>query len=334
MLAGMIPGAALAQSVPTPPWEAAPPAAATARPALPVTLDFSLPAESEWLNQINSNPTLSPSVPASSQAEAALTATIRGSANELPPASTLPTPGPLASAGPITPYVYGAPGVSDCGNCGHCDACDRGCNPCNNGIPGDPRDNRGLFGGTGPVRQWLRLFCPTVFKEGTWSLEYGTQIWRSPIWVDSTREAFFLPQVIRIGRMMNNPGEARIGKGVFELLAEADIYPITSGNGSVVVGGSGLIRYHRVRNHRIVPYVQAGFGGSWTDAADPTLTVAPTDTNFNFITQVGMGSHIFLNKKWAIMTESSYTWIGNWGIGSGPGYHVLGGLIGITRYFK
>ena len=34
------------------------------------------------------------------------------------------------------------------------------------------------------------------------------------------------------------------------------------------------------------------------------------------------------------MNESSYTWIGSWGIGGpGNGYHVLGGLVGVTRFF-
>ena len=46
-------------------------------------------------------------------------------------------------------------------------------------------------------------------------------------------------------------------------------------------------------------------------------------------------STIFIGQsgKWAIMNESSYTMIHNFGIGQGPGYHILGGLIGITRYF-
>ena len=125
--------------------------------------------------------------------------------------------------------------------------------------------------------------------------------------------------------------------GGADLVARQVAHVISQDTGGTVVvrnivGGSGLLRYHLVRNHRIVPYVQAGFGGTWTDAGG--LAGSPTSTQFNFITQVGMGSHIFLNKKWAIVSETSYVWIGNWGIGTGNGYHVLGGLAGITRYFK
>jgi len=100
-----------------------------------------------------------------------------------------------------------------------------------------------------------------------------------------------------------------------------------------MVGGSGLLRYHAARNHRIVPYFQIGFGGLSTDSAGAVNS--PTTTNFNFITQFAAGSHIFIGQsgKWAFMNESSYTFIHNWGIGQGPGYHVLGGLVGITRFF-
>lgn len=183
------------------------------------------------------------------------------------------------------------------------------------------------------VRCWLRNFEPTVFHKGVMSFEYGTQLWRSPIYVASANTTRMIPQIIRVGYMFTEPDPNRRLKGVFEILAEADILPITSGNGNIIVGGSGLLRYHRVRNHRIVPYLQVGFGGTWTDANQ--FANAPTDVPFNFITQVGMGSHLFLNKKWAIMSESSYVFINSWGVngGTGNGYHVLGGLIGITRYF-
>lgn len=308
MMVALVPAALRAQDMPVPPWEQVNAKANEAR--LPVTLDFSLPGEGEWLQKINADPALP-----SSRAEEALSATVRGTANELPATA--------APAGPHTPYAYGATGPCGCGG-GGCDQC------ASQGGRGGILGN--LRGGTGPVREWLRNFCPDVYQKGTLSFEYGSQYWRSPIFVASANDTRMIPQVIRAGLMLNDPCPDRRLNGVFEVLAEADIIPIVQGAGSIIVGGSGLLRYHMVRNHRIVPYVQAGFGGTWTDSAG--LAGSPTSTPFNFITQVGMGSHIFLNKKWAIVSESSYVWIGNWGIGTGAGYHVLGGLVGITRYFK
>jgi hypothetical protein len=217
--------------------------------------------------------------------------------------------------------------------------CGDGCctHGCNNGLetPTDfgivDRVISRFRGPTGPVREWLRNFCPEVFRAGTISVEYGTQYWRSPIWVASAFDTTMLPQVVRVGYMLNDPCKDRLLKGCFEVLGEFEAIPILSGAGTIMVGGSGLLRYHRARNHRIVPYFQVGFGGLYTDSAGAANS--PTTTNFNFITQFGMGSHIFLGQtgKWAIVNESSYTMIHNFGIGQG--YHVLGGLVGITRYF-
>lgn len=297
-------------------------------PPLPVTLDFSLPAESQWLAKVNANPTLSTTAPVGSKA---LTANVVSPITaDQPPAALLP-------AQPTVPPASSAHAALAYNGAG----CDNGCggDRCNNGLvtPTDfgltDRVVSRIFGPTGPVREWLRDFCPNVFKAGTISVEYGTQYWRSPIWVASANSTTMLPQVVRLGYMLNDPSQERRLKGAWEVLGEFEAIPILSGAGTIMVGGSGLIRYHQARNHRLVPYYQIGFGGLYTDSAG--LAGSPTTTNFNFITQVGFGSHIFLGQtgKWAIVNESSYTFIGNWGIGQGPGYHVLGGLVGITRYF-
>jgi hypothetical protein len=293
------------------------------RDTLPVTLDFSAPADARWLAKVNADATTSAYSPVSSKAESALSAAVNS-----------PVSGDAPAAMPVAPPVSSAQAVltSNCG--GEC--CHGGCN---NGL--ETPTQFGVIdkvisrfrGPTGPVREWLRDFCPNVFHKGEVSFEYGTQYWNSPIFLASANAAQMLPEILRIGYMLNDPCKDRTLKGCFEVLGEFEAIPITSGAGTFMVGGSGLIRYHRARNHRIVPYFQVGFGGLYTDSAG--LAGSPTTTNFNFITQIGMGSHIFLGQsgKWAIMNESSYTFIGNWGIGQGNGYHILGGLVGITRYF-
>ena len=63
----------------------------TERTPLPVTLDFSLPQESEWLAKINANPTLSKGSPA----EKALTSTLP---NEQPISAGAPAPAALSTS--------------------------------------------------------------------------------------------------------------------------------------------------------------------------------------------------------------------------------------------
>src|SRR5262249_52473477 len=138
-----------------------------------------------------------------------------------------------------------------------------------------------FFGPTGRVREWLRNFEPNVYHRGAMYVEYGTQYWSSPIYVTSPNQAQFVPQIARFGYMLNDPCQDRTLKGVFSVIAEFEYLPIVFGSGTYILGGSGLIRYHRARNHRLVPYVQIGFGGTSTDAAG--LVGSPTTTNFNFI---------------------------------------------------
>jgi len=315
MLAALVPATLLAQSS----GEAVLLNSTQKDQTMPVTLDLSLPGESEWLSKINANPTVSNYAPSDSAAATALGV----GATEQPAGD---------AAGSPAQQVLSTSGCNGCGN-GQGRVSSNGLvTPTDYGLP--DRIISRFFGPTGRVREWLRNFEPNVYHKGVNYVEYGTQYWYSPIWIQSPNQAQILPEIVRFGHMMNEPCQDRLLKGVFSVIAEFDYLPITSGAGTFMIGGSGMIRYHRARNHRIVPYVQVGFGGLYTDSAG--LPGSPTSSNFNFMTQVAAGSHVFIgcSGKWAIMNESSYTWIGSWGIGGpGNGYHVLGGLVGITRFF-
>jgi hypothetical protein len=286
---------------------------------LPVTLDVATP-DYEALARINANPTLASTAPVGSPAAQALNAGVDSGIPTQMPGGTYPTAtAGVASDGSIASNGLKAPST----DISHGGTLER------IGLVYNWRHN------TGPVRDWLRLYEPQVFQAGVWSVEYGTQYWTSPLWGQSPRRTYFLPQIVRIGYQLNDPGTSRFErlKGSWEVLAEMDTIPIMGGPGkdTTMIGGSGLLRYHVVVNHRIVPYFQIGFGGLYTRSYQ--FPNAPTDTPFNFMTQIASGSHLFLNDKWALMTESSFVFINNFGIGRSPGYYVLGGLFGITRYF-
>jgi hypothetical protein len=247
---------------------------------LPVTLDFSLPTESEWLAKINASADAAPAT-ADSPAARALNASV-GTAEQ-------PAQQPAADAG----------------------ACPQACcNPC--------------------APRWPP---PGVMTRGTWEFEYGTQYWRSPIFIASPFSTSFIPQIVRVGKMWSDPDPSRERwRGNWEGLLELDCLPIISGAGNIVIGGSALLRYNLSwRPKRFMPYVQLGGGGVYTDAF--MFPGSPTGSGFNFLLQVGYGSHFFINKKWAITTEGSYIHMSNGGIAGNAGYNILGGIVGVTRFF-
>ena len=175
------------------------------------------------------------------------------------------------------------------------------------------------------------------FQAGQMSVEYVTGYFVSPIWVGSSRQAFFIPELVRLGLMISDPQpDRRFIKGSFEALAELDCLPITSSVGNIVIGGSGLLRYYPTpcKNQRYVSYFQAGFGGSYTDAY--LSARSPTSSAFNFITQLGMGGHFFLTKRLAITSETNYYHISfpNQARSGDSGFHILGGTFGFTYFFN
>lgn len=182
------------------------------------------------------------------------------------------------------------------------------------------------------------------FTRGQLSVEVLTGFFQSPPYVFSTRQTFFVPAIVRLGLGLTDPDqERRWLKGSFTGLAEFDCLPVTYGVGSIVLGGSGILRYYPTpcKNQRMVSYFQAGFGGSWGDAyLNP---ISPTTSPFNFITQVGMGMHFFLRCNLAITNETNFYRISFPSQGGGgnpeapqvthPGFNIIGSTIGLTYFF-
>jgi len=73
-----------------------------------------------------------------------------------------------------------------------------------------------------------------------------------------------------------------------------------------VVGFSPLIRYDFATGSRWVPFANGGFGGSATDIASPDLR-----GTFQFVTQVGTGTHYFLTKNTALTIEHRWFHLSN-----------------------
>jgi hypothetical protein len=95
---------------------------------------------------------------------------------------------------------------------------------------------------------------------------------------------------LRYGWMLTSPGGSRLLRGNWEMAIEAMAAEITGGPGAAFAGGAFLFRYNFVQaSSRWVPYVQAGFGGLYSDTyrEHPQRLIGEA---FEFYLQAALGS--------------------------------------------
>jgi hypothetical protein len=285
--------------------------AQSATPA-PVTLDLGL-GDSTWVQRINDNPApsqINPALPQANPTPSQINPALPQANPNVPPTS----PGAAALNAQVnTQPMPGQNYIGDCGN----NCCDNGCNNC------------------------CQTSCwppPGVFCNHTFDLEYLTGYWTSitnrglpRLGVQYTS---VVPEIVRLGMIWNDTNDCRDRwRGSFEGIIELDCLPIVSGPGTIVIGGSLLLRYNWSHRHkRLVPYFQFGGGGQYTDAW--MFPASPTGTGFNFILQLGGGFHYFINDRWALTAEADYFHMSNSGISpNNLGLNFVNGLFGLTYYF-
>jgi hypothetical protein len=138
----------------------------------------------------------------------------------------------------------------------------------------------------------------------------------------------------RYGWMLNNQRSGFLF-GNEEFLLEAFVGPVVTGPGSVLGGGTALLRHNfALGEHSIViPYLQIGAGLVASDASsDHSQFSIGLPVEFNL--QSSLGARWRLNRTWSINTEFNYRHISNAGLSSrNGGYDLVGGFIGLSRMF-
>jgi hypothetical protein len=144
----------------------------------------------------------------------------------------------------------------------------------------------------------------------------------------------YLIDSFRFGAMLYNPCGPGILRGNLEALGEVFAGGIFHGPGTAVAGVSGFLRYNFVQPGAcIVPYLQAGGGGVYTDiTAEESDNAISLPAEFNL--QVIGGIRFIVNSHWSVLTEVGYRHISNASIKS-PNYGVdqLGGNLGVAFSF-
>ncbi|HVV01807.1 MAG TPA: acyloxyacyl hydrolase [Verrucomicrobiae bacterium] len=96
-----------------------------------------------------------------------------------------------------------------------------------------------------------------------------------------------------------------------------------------VAGAGPLLVYDFAAGYRLVPFVEAGAGGTATDVRDGDLS-----TSFEFNLQLGAGLHFFLKPNVALTVESRFIHFSNAGMKDpNQGVNDSAGLLGLTWFF-
>jgi hypothetical protein len=140
---------------------------------------------------------------------------------------------------------------------------------------------------------------------------------------------------IRGGLMLSTPASTGILRGNFEVLAEVFGGGIFSGPGDELVGLDLYFRYNFVQPcAKIVPFIQVGGGGVYSDAAHDDPIQRNIGSDFSFVLEAEIGVRYHIRKNLAITTGFEYRHISNAGTADrNVGLNALGGLIGISWFF-
>jgi hypothetical protein len=181
--------------------------------------------------------------------------------------------------------------------------------------------------------------CETEFpfEKGVHEMEFGIGVFGSP-WADGSAKrpdmAFAIGEV-RAGWMLGDPRGDGFFRGNWEFLLTAFGGGIFDGPGDVLFGAEMPLRYNFVQpGSRLVPFVQFGGGGVYSDAADDDSIQHLIGTDVSFILEGGIGLRWMLNQRCAISCGIDYRHISNDGLARhNAGVNALGGMIGLSIFY-
>jgi lipid A 3-O-deacylase len=119
-------------------------------------------------------------------------------------------------------------------------------------------------------------------------------------------------------------------KGTFEGIIEPIMNIVTHPDANAEVGCSFFLKYSQKITSRIAPYIEGGLGMVYT-----TQHTHEQGTQYNFLTQAGIGLQFFLTDQWALTGGYRFRHLSNAGIdedNEGINHHF--GLVGVSYFFK
>ena len=195
-----------------------------------------------------------------------------------------------------------------------------------------------------PIRLILLLFvlsltpselCATEAEEEhhTWLREIGllTGYAAAPL-SEKTGDYEIIPLLPQFGFDIN-PLARKLNikpKGVFSFVVEPLMNVVINPDTNAEVGCSGFLKYSQKVTSRIAPYIEGGVGMIYT-----TQHTHEQGTQYNFITQAGVGLQFFLTHKWALTGGYRFRHLSNAGLdGDNEGINHHFALMGMSYFFK
>lgn len=173
------------------------------------------------------------------------------------------------------------------------------------------------------------------FERGARELQFAVGVFVSENYHDELRPQLHdVDATARLGWMLNSPAGRGIVRGNFEFLAEFFGAGIVKGPGQVLAGTTLWLRYNYVQPAaRLVPYVQVGAGGVYSDAHEERpQRLLGSAAVFNL--QAGFGARYFWTEKCALFLEFDYRHLSNAGAADrNRGLNSAGSWLGASFFF-
>jgi hypothetical protein len=124
-------------------------------------------------------------------------------------------------------------------------------------------------------------------------------------------------------------------RGNWEFLLSAFGGGIFEGPGDVLVGAGIALRYNFVRPHPVVvPFVEIGGGGAYSDASNDDRIQRVFGSDFFFELHGALGLRFMVSDRFAITLKGEYLHFSNAGLaGSNHGMNGLGGALGVSFFY-
>ena len=174
-----------------------------------------------------------------------------------------------------------------------------------------------------------------IFHRGAWDLQVAEGVEFSLQTTSRIRPNIdYQLTVIRLGYMLDDPHGSNFLRGNNEFILEVVGGPMFQGPGSALGGVSVVYRRNFLSpGARVVPYLNVGAGGVYSDAFHDKVQQA-LGSPFEFDLQAGFGVRFRLGLNWTVDAEFSYRHLSNARIVErNLGTNGIGGLVGASYSF-
>lgn len=194
-----------------------------------------------------------------------------------------------------------------------------------------------LHAGNAPVQPSPPVESELAFSKGQREVETLLGVFYSVNSGDETAEPDlnYALGSARLGMMLNDPSGQGILRGNFELMFGMFAGGIYEGPGDYLAGAELGLRYNFIQpSASVVPFIQVGGGGGYSDAAKDDRVQRLIGSDWSFQLHGTLGIRWMLSERCALTTAVQYLHFSNAGIEErNQGLDSVGGLVGMSWFF-